>query len=316
MRGENKGRSTGTVRVEPMTVHIGALVTGVDLARPLSASQRTAIREAFLKWKVIFFRDQRLDHDQHIAFARQFGELTPGHVVFGHAPDYPEIYPVTKNRTAFAARPSSSRVWTDWHTDITAAVNPPLGSILRAVVVPPYGGDTQWMNMVAAFKQLSTKMQAFLSTLRSVHRFKWAQDGQAADAYNEQVRSHLLLAEHPMVTVHPETGEHALYTNQEFVKEIVGLTPRESELLLEYLWEHCAKPEFMVRFRWEEGSVAFWDNRSTQHIAVRDVYDSEFEREFYRVTLNGAIPVGPDGVSSVGLAGTPIEPVQRVDARA
>ena len=148
-----------TVRVTPLTVHIGAEISGIDLTESLSDDEVRAIRKALLDWKVIFFRDQHLDHQQHIAFARQFGDPTSGHVVFGNDSEHPEIYPVTKNRTAFAARPPAMRIWTDWHSDITAAINPPFGSILRGVVVPPYGGDTQWTSMVAAYEALSPTMQ-------------------------------------------------------------------------------------------------------------------------------------------------------------
>ncbi len=297
------------VTVKPMTVHIGAEVGGVDLSRPLTEEQISVIREALNTWKVIFFRNQTLSHEQHIAFGRQFGELTSGHIVFGNDAEYPEIYPVTKHRTASANRPATTRVWTDWHTDVTAAINPPFGSILRAVVVPPYGGDTQWTNMVAAYRALSPKMQAFLATLRAVHQFKRAGGGENAESYNRKVDDKSLMTEHPIVTVHPETGEHALFANQQFVKEIAGLTMTESDMLLEYLWEHCIRAEFIVRFRWEEGSIAFWDNRSTQHLAVRDVYDTDFDREFYRVTLNGSVPVGIDGKPSNRISGDAIESV-------
>ena len=297
------------VTVKPMTVHTGAEVGGVDLSRPLTEEQISVIREALNTWKVIFFRNQPLSHEQHIAFGRQFGELTSGHIVFGNDAEYPEIYPVTKHRTASANRPAAARVWTDWHTDITAAINPPFGSILRAVVVPPYGGDTQWTNMVAAYRALSPKMQAFLATLRAVHQFKRAGGGENAESYNRKVDDKSLMTEHPIVTVHPETGEHTLFANQQFVKEIVGLTMTESDMLLEYLWEHCIRAEFIVRFRWEEGSIAFWDNRSTQHLAVRDVYDTDFDREFYRITLNGSVPVGIDGKPSNRISGDAIESV-------
>ncbi len=292
-----------------MAVHIGAEIEGVDLTQPLTNDETRVIRQALLDWKVIFFRDQHLDHTQHIAFARQFGEPTSGHVVFGNDSAHPEIYPVTKNRTAFAARPSSMRAWTDWHSDVTAAINPPFASILRGVVVPPYGGDTQWTSMVAAYKALSPTMQEFISNLRAIHRFKLAEAGGNADAYNKLVEDKALISEHPLVTVHPETGERALYVNQEFTKEIVGLSKRESDLLLEYLWEHCIRAEFTVRFRWEAGSIAFWDNRSTQHLAVRDVYDSDFDREFYRVTLNGEVPVDVNAQKSTGISGEPIKSV-------
>ena len=202
----NPNTCTGSekILVKPLTVHIGAEIHGVDLTKPLSSLEVTSIRNALLRWKVIFFREQYLTHAQHIEFARQFGDSTAGHAVFGGDSEYPEIYPVTKHRTALAARPSANRVWTDWHTDVTAAVNPPFASILRAVVVPPYGGDTQWLNMVAAYEALSTPMQTFLSTLRTVHRFKRATDGDNADDYNEMVDSNPIEAEHPMVTVHPQ----------------------------------------------------------------------------------------------------------------
>lgn len=307
---ENSARSnTPNVLVEPLTIHIGAQISGVDLTRALTADEVSTIRQALLRWKVVFFRDQHLDHRQHIEFARNFGELTPAHAVFDSDSDYPEIYPVTKNRTAFAARPAATRAWTDWHTDVTAAVNPPFASILRGVVVPPYGGDTHWTSTEAAFKALSPTMQEFLSGLRAVHRFKGATDDAQADEYNRMLERNPLEAEHPLVTVHPETGERSLYTSQEFTSHIVGLNPRESDTLLEFLWEHCIRAEFCVRFKWKPGSIAFWDNRSTQHQAIRDVYDSEFEREFYRVTLNGSIPLGADGKPSVRLAGEKIVPL-------
>lgn len=291
------------VVVEPMTVNIGAEIFGVDLTRPLTAAEAASIRQALLDWKVIFFRDQILNHRQHIDFARNFGEVTPAHAVFDSSSEFPEIYPVTKQRTAFAARPSATRAWTDWHTDVTATVNPPFGSILRGVVVPPYGGDTHFANMAAAFQALSPSLQQYFSTLRAVHRFKRAGDDDQAGDYNEMIDRNPVVAEHPLVTVHPETGEACLYTSQEFTSHIIGLHRRESDMLLEFLWEHAIRAEFCVRFRWREGSIAFWDNRATQHQAIRDVYDSDFDREFYRVTLNGAIPVGVDGEPSRHISG-------------
>ena len=294
------------VVVEPMTVHIGAEISGVDLTQPLTNDEVSAIRDALLRWKVVFFRDQFLTHEQHIAFARQFGDPTPAHAVFGSDSKYPEIYPVLKNRTAFAARPAAQRAWTDWHTDVTAAINPPMASILRGVVVPPYGGDTHFTNTAAAYQALSPTLREFLVGLRAVHRFKTAADDDQADDYNRMLERNPLMAEHPLVTVHPETRERVLYASQEFTRNIVGLEPRESDALLEFLWEHCIRAEFCVRFNWKPGSIAFWDNRATQHQAIRDVYASDFEREFYRVTLNGEVPVGVDGKPSTHISGQPI----------
>ncbi len=118
-----------------------------------------------------------------------------------------------------------------------------------------------------------------------------------------------MVTEHPLVCVHPETGERLLYISPAFLRSVVGLTPRESQGLLEILWEHAVRPEFTVRFRWDEGSLAFWDNRSTAHLAPRDIYDTDFDRQFWRVTMMGEVPVGVDGEPSTSLEGDPIEPV-------
>ena len=297
-----------SVDVKPLTVHTGAEISGVDLTKPLAEEAVRAIRDALLKWRVVFFREQYLDHEQHIAFARHFGEPTAGHVVFGSASEFPEIYPVSKHRKAFAARPAAQRPWTDWHTDITAAINPPFASILRGDIVPEYGGDTQWTNMVAAYEGLSAPMQDFLSTLRSRHQFMVAESGENAADYNKMVNQRALISEHPLVTVHPETNERALYTSSEFVQGIVGLEQSEAEAILHLLWEHCIRPEYSVRFRWEPGSIAFWDNRSTQHLAIRDVYQTDFDRQFYRVTLNGQVPMDVFGKPSTSISGSPILP--------
>ena len=302
-------RPSEGIVINPLTVNTGAEIQGVDLTRALSLEEIKTIRKALMQWGVVFFRDQFLDHRQHIEFARLFGEPTSGHEVFGHHSEFPEIYPVTKHRKAFAARPRATQVWTDWHTDLTAAINPPWGSILRAVVVPPYGGDTQWTNMRAVYRSLSPTMQRFIGQLRSVHQFKRADSGINARDYNDMVDNKAFISEHPLVTVHPETGEPSLYTSSEFVDNIVGMTPDESNALLQFLWEQCVNPEYTVRFHWEPGSIAFWDNRFTQHLAIRDVYQTDFERELYRVTLNGEVPVGVDGKPSTSLSGEPIRPV-------
>lgn len=296
-----------TITVHPLSVHIGAEIHGVDLTRPLAPEAVQEIRTALLQWKVVFFRGQHLDHQQHIAFARQFGDLTPGHVVFGNDHTYPEIYSVAKHRTANRHQEQALlRPWSGWHADITAAINPPAASVLRGDIVPPYGGDTQWTNLVAAYNALSPTLRSFLEGLRGIHRFAPPQGVQTAQEYNEMVRRKTLVSAHPLVRVHPETDERALYVSPSFLKSIVGLTPRESQHLLELLWEHAVRPEFTVRFKWEPGSMAFWDNRSTAHLAPRDIFDVDFDRQFYRVTLVGDVPVGVDGVPSTAIEGDPI----------
>lgn len=286
------------ITIQPLSVHIGAQIGGVNLAEPLTADQVAAIRGAILEWRVVFFRDQSLDHQQHIDFARQFGETTSGHVVFGGDETYPEIYSIAKERTANRNRNQALlRPWSGWHTDITAAINPPWGSILRGDVVPPYGGDTQWTNLAAAYTSLSPALQQFVAGLRAEHRLAQG--------------DHVLCSIHPLVRVHPETGEPVLYVSPGFIKSIKGLKSHESQKLLELLWEQAIRPEYTVRFKWEPGSIAFWDNRSTAHLAPADIFDSDFERQFYRVTLQGDVPVGVDGVQSEAVAGDPIGAVMR-----
>jgi len=293
--------------VRPLSAHIGAEIAGVNLAQPLEARTIAAIRAALLKHRVIFFREQFLSHEQHVAFAAQFGELTVGHPVFGHVDGYPQIYSISKFRkaTRFEGQPLL-RPWTGWHTDVTAAVNPPFASILRGVDIPPYGGDTQWTNLVVAYEKLSEPVRRFVDGLRGVHRFAPPAGAVGTGAFESAVEHRALVSEHPLVRVHPETGERALYVSPGFLKHIVGVTPRESQALLELLWEHATRPEFTVRFKWEPGSIAFWDNRSTAHLAPTDIFDLDFDRQLYRTTLVGDVPVGPDGRASIAIEGSPV----------
>ena len=225
------------MEVTPLSVHIGAEIVGVDLSAPLSNGEVGAIRDALLTWKVVFFRGQRLDHARHVAFARRFGAPTPAHVLFGGAdPDHPEMYSVAKHRVANSNDAAGVvRPWSGWHTDITAAINPPSASILRGETVPPYGGDTQWTSLATAYRALSPVMREFVDGLRGVHRFETPAGRRTSGDYDEAVGSRLMISEHPLVRVHPETGERALYVSPGFLKSVVGLTPAESRHLLEML---------------------------------------------------------------------------------
>ncbi|AFT89830.1 taurine dioxygenase [Paraburkholderia phenoliruptrix BR3459a] len=312
MHGENVSAlpldETGDVLIKPLSAHIGAEIHGVDLTHPLTPSQVSAIRAALLKWRVVFFREQFLSHEQHVAFSAQFGELTVGHPVFGHVDGHPEVYSIAKHRkaTRFEGEPIR-RPWSGWHTDVTAAVNPPFASILRGVTIPPYGGDTQWTNLVIAYQKLSAPLRGFIDGLRGVHRFTPPPGAAATSEFVDAVQRRSLVSEHPLVRVHPETGERALYVSPTFLKHVVSLTARESQALLELLWEHVTRPDFTVRFKWEPGSLAFWDNRSTAHLAPTDIFDLDFDRQLYRTTLVGDVPVGPDGRASVSIEGSPVE---------
>ncbi|WP_459616544.1 TauD/TfdA dioxygenase family protein [Bordetella sp. 2513F-2] len=299
--------ATPHLEVAPQSAHIGALIRGADLREPLTAQEVHTIRAALLRWKVVFFRDQHLSHAQHVAFARQFGELTVGHPVFGHVEGYPELYSVAKHRKAnrHSGEPEY-RPWTGWHADVTAAHNPPAASILRGVTIPPYGGDTQWTNLAVAYEALSAPLKGFVETLRGEHRFAPPPGTQASDEYRQLVQQHTLVTEHPLVTVHPETGEKVLYVSPGFLKRIVGLRTRESRVLLELLWEHAVSSEYTVRFKWEAGSIAFWDNRATAHVAPNDIFALDFDRQLYRTTLVGSVPVGVDGRPSTAVEGDPV----------
>lgn len=299
--------ATQHIQVLPQSAHIGALIRGVDLRQPLAASEIATIRAALLQWKVVFFRDQHLDHAQQIAFSRQFGALTVGHPVFGHVEGYPELYSIAKHRKANRhTGQAEQRPWTGWHADVTAAHNPPAASILRGVTIPPYGGDTQWTNLAAAFAALSEPLQRIVEGLRGEHRFAAPAGAQASAEYQQLVQHNSLVSEHPLVSVHPETGEKVLYVSPGFLKRITGLHARESRVLLEFLWEHAVRSEFTVRFKWEPGSIAFWDNRSTAHLPPNDIFALDFDRQLYRTTLVGQVPVGVDGRASTAIEGDPV----------
>lgn len=300
-------RSTSSVEVVPLSIHIGAEIRNVDLTRSLSHQEVRDIRDALLKWKVVFFRDQHLNHRQHIDFGRRFGELTPAHVVYGaQDPAYPEMYSVAKHRVATQVSDPELNAWHGWHTDLTAAVNPPAASILRGDVVPPYGGDTMFADMMTAYRKLSSPMQKFVEGLRAIHSFEPPPGTNASADFLKAKDAHELVSEHPLVRVHPETGARALYVSPGFIKSIVGLTPTESRRMLDMLCGHAVRNELTVRFKWEPGSIAFWDNRSTAHLAPTDIFESNFDRQFYRVTVLGDVPVGVDGVSSRSIEGEPI----------
>ena len=299
------------IEVKPLTIHMGAEISGANIARSLANEDVKGIWDALLKWKVVVFRDQKMTHGEQVAFARTFGDLTIGHAVFGHVDGYPEVYSVAKNRwdTRYKPAPQNIRPWTGYHADITAAHNPPAVSILRGDVIPPYGGDTLWANLVVAYEGLSEPLQKFAETLRGIHKFQPPVGTDATDEYREMQERRRLTTEHPIVRIHPETKEKVLYVSPSFLKEIVGLSPRESEQVLEIFWEHAVRPEFTFRFKWESNDLVMWDNRSVVHCAPRDIYESDFDRQLYRVTLLGDVPVGADGRESVSIQGDPIIPI-------
>lgn len=301
-----------TIEIRPMAMTIGAEIFGADLTKPLSEQQRDEIYAALLKWKVIFFREQNLSREQQIAFARNYGECTPAHHVHGHQDDrYPEVYSFDRDRrNARYKGEDLVTPWSGWHADVTAAINPPKVSILCGEVVPPYGGDTQFADMVLAYNTLSQPIRDFIDTLRCVHRLQGNAAVNITKDYLDKIQKNLIVSEHPLVRVHPDTGEKVLYISPSFSESVVGMTPTESRAILEMLKTHAARPEFNVRYRWTPGDVIMWDNRQILHRAPRDVIGSDFPRVMHRITLVGEIPVGVDGRPSTPIEGDTIKAVQ------
>lgn len=287
--------------VRPVTPLIGAEIVGVDLRQPLSPDTVEQINQALLRWKVLFFRNQDITDEQQLTFGQYFGTLTPAHPVAQGLDEHPEIWEraaadyKTRHRPDLSvpsARPP--RDYRGWHIDITFVANPAKASILRGITIPPYGGDTLWSNLAAAYDGLSPKIQAFIDGLQAVHRSGGYDTGRSGTAYASL---------HPLVRVHPETGDRVLFVNPGTTSHIVGLKERESTALIDLLAEEISRPEYTVRFRWEPGSIAFWDNRATAHVGPVDYAHFDFPRVVRRITLAGDLPEGPDGFCSQPLEG-------------
>jgi taurine dioxygenase len=297
------------ITVQPVAGRIGAEISGLDISEPLDPQSVTVIQQALDTWKVVFFRGQHLDHAAQIGFGRLFGDLTYAHPHEDTPPEaYPEIYTVDSRRFqerfgADAEKTRAARKYSytsGWHSDVTPAVNPPAGSILRADVIPSYGGDTTFTNLVAAYEGLSEPVRRFADTLRAEHRYgaNWSGLPRPRSGYSERIEQNSLVAHHPVVRVHPVTGERALFVNPVFTNHVLDVSPLESRWILGHLFDELTRPEYTVRFRWEPGSVAFWDNRATAHLGPQDLGHLDVERVLHRVTLIGEVPVGPDGRES------------------
>ena len=234
-----------------------------------------------MKHSVVFFRDQALDVDQHKAFGRRFGEL---HIHPGSPPPpgHPEILIVHADK-------DSKRVAGEkWHSDVSCDAEPPMGSILHLWEVPESGGDTLFASMYAAYDALSDRMKVYLEGLTATHSGEHVYRERYADRGHDDKGRVYPQAVHPVVRTHPVTGRKGLYVNRTFTTRINELHRDESRAMLRVLWDHCEKPDFQVRFSWEANSVAFWDNRCVQHLAIWDYFPQV--RSGYRVTIQGDKP--------------------------
>jgi taurine dioxygenase len=275
-----------TFRVKKLNPVIGAEIVDLDLRDKLPETTVAALRQAFLDNQVLFFRDQPITVDQHKALGRCFGSLH----VHPRAPS-PEGHP---ELLVIHADEKSKRVaGQGWHTDVSCDECPPMGSILHITEVPPDGGgDTIFASMYAAYDALSDKMQGFLSGLTAMHESAHVYRGkyyETADGKRHEQPSN----EHPVVRTHPETGRQALFVNSGFTTKIVGMKREESRALLDFLFRHIQRPELQVRFGWRPDSIAFWDNRCVQHLAVWDYWPAV--RHGVRVTIEGDRPFHRSG---------------------
>ncbi|MFE7792848.1 TauD/TfdA dioxygenase family protein [Streptomyces sp. NPDC057460] len=288
--------ATTSVTVRRIGGRIGAVVSGVRLGGDLEPAVVAAVRAAALDHKVIFFRGQdHLDGESHEAFGRLLG-----------APVAHPTVPSADGRYALGIDSDHGGRANQWHTDVTFVPAYPAFSILRAVTIPPYGGNTLWSNTAAAYAELPEPLRALADSLRAIHSNDYDYAAVRPNArpeafakYREVFTSTKFRTEHPVVRVHPETGERVLLLGN-FVQRIAGLTGRDSRALIDLFQSHIERPENTVRWQWQTGDVAIWDNRATQHYGVDD--SDTHDRKLRRVTVDGDVPIGTDGRPSVLLS--------------
>ncbi len=283
-----------TLTVTPVSGRIGAEIGGIRLGEALDAQTVAAIRAALLTYRVVFIRDQgHLDDAAHEGFARLLGEPAPHPTLPGDGGVH--LLELDSHRGGKA---------NSWHTDVTFVPDYPSISVLRAVVIPPVGGDTVWANCVAAYERLPDSLRALADALWAIHSndYDYAanqeQPDPALDAYQATFTAKIHEAEHPLIRVHPETGEHALVLGS-FFKQFIGHGQEESRRLFDLFQTHITRLENTVRWRWRAGDVAIWDNRATQHYAIDDYAGAH--RLMRRVTLKGDVPRSVDGRESRAL---------------
>ena len=274
-----------TIRVNPLGGALGAEIYGIDLSEAISDEQLTEVRQVFGQYAVIFFRNQNLSPENEIRFAKRWGEINTNRF-FSSVEGYPQIALVVKEPD------QKNNIGGSWHTDHSYDIAPALGSMLFAHEVPVSGGDTVFASMYKVYDTLSDGLKSTLSNLRarhsSAHVFGAARAANGNDDTVGRIKNPEAATQeaiHPVVISHPETGRRSLYVNPGFTLGFEGWSDEESKPLLEYLYAHAARPEFTCRFQWKAGSIAFWDNRATWHLAVNDYQGHR--RMMHRITIEG-----------------------------
>ena len=277
--------TSASIAVRPVSAAVGAEILGIDLADSLPDATIDAIRHALFQHGVIFFRDQKLTPEEHVAFAQRFGAINVNRF-FKTVDGYPMIAEVRKEPDQVG------NIGGGWHTDHSYDQAPAMGSILYARDVPETGGDTLFASMYAAYDALSDGLKRTLEDLQAAHSSRHV-FGVEAYAGRGDLKGRYVNPEaatqdavHPVVVRHPGSGRKALYVNAAFTVRFVGWTDEESRPLLQYLYQHAARPEFTYRFQWRNGSLAFWDNRCTWHYALNDYHGHR--RLMHRITVEGA----------------------------
>ena len=270
------------IHIQPFTPNLGAEVRGVKLADGVTGKQFAEIRQAFLYYQVLFFKDQEeIPPERHIEFGRMFGDLH-AHPAAPAMDGYPEIFEI------YAHRESKIANGEFWHSDVSCDEIPPLGTMLQLHILPPSGGDTMFSDMYAAWETLSAPLQKMLAPLTATHESEHVYLGRYADRGQDDEEISCPSTVHPVVRTHPDTKRKALYVNRTFTTRINELSAEESRVLLEMLCDHCEQIEFQIRFRWSHNDMAFWDNRCCMHRAIWDYWPEE--RKGRRVTIKGDRP--------------------------
>jgi taurine dioxygenase len=272
------------LEITPIAGAIGAEVRGIDLRQALSEESYRQIRQALVQYQAIFFRNQAIEPAHQKALADWFGPLQT-HPAYATVEGFPEI-------TILESTPDKPTLIEKWHTDMTFRAHPPMGTMLRSRVIPEKGGDTLFASMTAAFDDLSSQMQSFLSGLSAVHDFAFGFRESLAEPGGAERLAGALTdnppVQHPVIRTHPESGRKLIFVNELFTTHIEGMKPAESDALLSFLFEHIKTPEFCCRFQWTKNAIAFWDNRSTQHKPVNDYFPAH--RHMERITIDGDKP--------------------------
>ena len=275
-----------SLTVTPISSALGAEIDGVDLTQPLSVEQRDAIEQALLQHQVIFFKNQVITPQQQARFAANFGDLHI-HPIYPNVPEQPEV--LVLDTAVTDVRDNAV-----WHTDVTFLPTPALGAVLSAKQLPAFGGDTLWASGIAAFEGLSKPLQVLLDGLTATHDFTKSfpleRFGSTPEdlARWEQTRKNNPPLSHPVIRTHPVSGRKSLVVNEGFTTKINELSEAESDAILKLLFAHATRPEYTIRWRWQENDVAFWDNRVTQHYAVDDYRPNR--RVMHRATILGDAP--------------------------